>query len=615
MREKQFVEQNKEKWGRFEQFVSGESNPGPDELNELYAHITDDLSYARTYYSRRSIRVYLNSLAQKAYLNLYKNRRNIFGGLGKFWFEILPLALYRSRRELNISLGVFVLAVLIGVLSGANDPDFARAILGDEYIEMTEANIAKGDPMAVYKSSGEIDMFLAITLNNLLVAFRTFVLGAFFGIGTIVILLFNGIMLGSFQYFFAERALLQESFLTIWMHGALEISAIVIAGGAGLTLGRGLLYPGNLPRVQSFQLGARRAVTIMLGLVPIFIAAGFIEGFFTRVTELPDLIRGSFIFLCFLFIGVYFWWFPWLRFRGKAVDLYNPEELMPELSLDINLGELRKFKEIFSGTFVIMRKLAGPGAIAALLLALIYCVTFGLIYGTEGIEKINFTKFSPYNLYQFHSYTTFFWNFFLNVGFITAVIYFSLRHFSKHFAAQLPEMQKVGPSVLIKTAVVVTIFELFILSGNALVAALGILFIPFLLFILVISTIEGLSFQSSFGRMLALLNGTRRYVFLTFFVMGLLSVLIMFIIDSPFTWFYMDVLQWNIQADEDFKTQLALLSLLFINKLGLAFVLPLLLHSQVLEYYSAAEASEAKQLSERVMQIGIKRSAYGLERE
>ncbi len=615
MREKQFVEQNKEKWERFERFVAGESKPGPEELNELYAHITDDLSYARTYYSRRSIRVYLNSLAQKAYLNLYKNRKGKLGGLGKFWSDTLPLALHRSRRELNISLGVFLLAVLIGVLSGANDPDFARVILGDDYVEMTEQNIAKGDPMAVYKTSGEMDMFLAITLNNLLVAFRTFVLGAFMGIGTIVILLFNGVMLGSFQYFFVERALLQESFLTIWMHGALEISAIVIAGGAGLTLGRGLLYPGSLPRVQSFQLAARRSMTIMLGLTPIFIAAGFIEGFFTRITQIPDPIRAAFIFLCFVFIGVYFWLFPWMRFRQEAAGLYRADELMPELDLEIKLTDLRKNKDVFAGTFIILRKLASKGTAAAFALALLYCAVFALINQSEGIEMISFNKFTLYNLYQFHDYGTFFWSFFLNIAFIATMILLSLRYFRETFSAQLSSKPKLGIVLLLKILVVVVLFELCILSGNAIVASIGILSIPFLLLLLVVTAFEGKALTASFSRMLSILNGTRRHIFVTFLMMGTLAVLIMFIMDSPFTWFYIDVMQQNIAADEDLKLLFALLCLLFVNMLGLALVLPLLLYSQVLEYFSAVEAREANELAERVMRIGTKRSAYGMERE
>ncbi|MFN2423464.1 MAG: stage II sporulation protein M, partial [Cryomorphaceae bacterium] len=468
MRERQFVDQNKEKWERFEAFADGRAQPGPDELSDLYTGITDDLSYARTYYGRRSIRVYLNNLSRKVYLDLYKRRCEKGRPLLYFFTQDLPHALYRARRELNISLIFFVLSMAIGVFSSIHDPDFAAVILGDDYVSMTENNIRRGEPMGVYKQSAEIDMFLAITLNNLLVAFRTFVLGAFFGIGTLIIMLYNGIMVGTFQYFFIERALFGESFLTIWMHGALEISALVISGAAGLTMGRGLLYPGTLPRMQSFQIGARRAFKIMLGLVPVFVAAGFIEGFFTRLTELHDVVRGAFIFGCFAFVGLYFWWYPRLLFRGTDADTIRKDELITSLQTVIDLPVIRKSKEVFTATFSLFRLNFWRIVGVALLTAVVYTGAFWFIYGEDGVNDIDFTRIAAYNMYQFHSYDTFFWNFFLNVFLISTVSWTALRFFKGKFKEQLPTGFHTGFRLFIKIAVIVTLFELCILSGNVI---------------------------------------------------------------------------------------------------------------------------------------------------
>ena len=252
MREKRFVEENQKNWIKFEKASQNNSTVSPEEFNDLFSQITEDLSYSRTHYQKRSIRVYLNALAQKIYIKLHQRRGSAFQKLFEFWAHDLPLALHQAKRELNISLIFFLVSMAIGVLSSIHEPDFATIILGDQYIAMTEENIANGDPMGVYKSAGEFEMFFQITVNNILVAFRTFVLGAFFGVGTLIIMLYNGIMVGTFQYFFIERELFQESFLTIWMHGALEISSIVIAGAAGLTMGRGLLFQGKLPRKQAY---------------------------------------------------------------------------------------------------------------------------------------------------------------------------------------------------------------------------------------------------------------------------------------------------------------------------------------------------------------------------
>ncbi len=615
MREKQFVEQNKQKWKRFERYANGESNANPAELSELYTQITEDLSYARTYYGKRSIRVYLNNLAQKVFLSLYKKRSGRLQSFGTFWTERIPLALYRARKDLNISLLFFLGSLGIGVLSSIHDPDFARVILGNDYIEMTNANIESGDPMAVYKSEGEIEMFLRITINNVRVAFLTFVTGAFFGVGSLIVMLYNGIMVGTFQYFFFERSLFQESFLTIWMHGALEISAIVIAGGAGLTMGRGLLYPGTLPRIQSFQIAARRAITIMLALVPVFIAAGFIEGFFTRITDFPDPLRAAFIFLSFAFIAVYFWWYPWAKFKNTNVQPYDQEQLIPELDLPVDLRLLRKTKEVFTGTFTIFRKIFLPLLMVGASFALIYCVAFRLIYGAEGVENIYFAKFSLYNLYQFHSYSTFFWNFFLNIALISLVIFVSLFHFRRKFSDQVPAYFRINMQLFLKIAVVVTLFELCILTGYSVLATIALLLIPYFAFLIGVMAMENLSLPKAFNRMFRLLSGTKRHIFITYITLALLSILLLFLFDSPFTWFYVDVVQWNISGDESLKIQIALLSLLFLNKLGLSLIIPLLFFGQLLEYFSALEARDASELAERVMKIGEKRSAYGMERE
>ena len=105
--------------------------------------------------------------------------------------------------------------------------------MGDAYVNMTEQNISNNDPMGVYKSHRQIDMFFGITFNNIRVSFVVFAAGIFLSLGTVFSLFRNGVMLGAFQYFFFKKGLLVTSILTIWIHGAIEISSIVIAGAAG----------------------------------------------------------------------------------------------------------------------------------------------------------------------------------------------------------------------------------------------------------------------------------------------------------------------------------------------------------------------------------------------
>jgi len=233
MRETSFIKQNKEKWTELEAELR-KPKKDPDRLSNLFVQVTDDLSYSRTFYPNRYVRVYLNNLAQRIFLDIYKRKKDHRSRFLNFWKEELPLLVYQSRKEFLLSFIIFLVSMAIGIFSGMHDQNFARLILGDSYVEMTKEYIRSGDPMKVYKVHSGFDMFLGITINNLYVSFLTFLCGLLFVIGTLGMLIRNGIMVGTFQYFFIERGLFKESFLTIWMHGMLEIPCIIIAGAAGI---------------------------------------------------------------------------------------------------------------------------------------------------------------------------------------------------------------------------------------------------------------------------------------------------------------------------------------------------------------------------------------------
>jgi len=615
MREKDFVEQNKEKWKRFEDIASKSSNSNPDELDELYTKITNDLSYARTYYNRRSIRVYLNKLAQSIFSELYKYRKGRKNAFTSFWTELLPQSLYLARRELNISLIFFVFAMLLGILSSIHENDFAQLILGDRYVKMTEENIAKGQPMAVYDSGNNVDMFFAITWNNIKVAFLTYVLGAFFAIGSLLVLLYNGIMVGTFQYFFIERELFQESFLTIWMHGAFEISAIVIAGGAGLTLGRGLLFPGNLPRLQSFQISARRSIQIMLGLIPVFIAAGFIEGFFTRYTEAPETLRGAFIIFCFLAVAFYFWYYPWSKFRNHPPKI-NLNHLIDQGYKPVELQKLRSSKEVFGATFKVYRSIIGNLLLISVSIAFAYSAVFFALNSETLLEKAYLgNSFFPIGLFlkQFTAYGVFPNMFFPNVLAMTTVIWFCLKAIQNKFITT--GKTKANWVLFIKTTVVVGIFELAIWSGYGLLIFLSVLAIPFLLFWLVTSFAENKSLLSSLQKVVELLRGSRRNLYVSFLGLSFVSFLLIGVVNMPISTLYLEGLLWNIDAEADTQMKIALMMALFVHKIGIFLVVPLFAISQLLEVYSAKEVTNADELWKQVRKIGVKESAYGMEKE
>ena len=287
MKEITFLNQNAAKWEQFESLITSKGATNPDLMADLFVQLTDDLSYSKTNYPKSKTTQYLNSIAERVHQEIYKNKKEKSRRIITFWKYELPFIFKNSHKQLLYAFLIFLIAMLIGIVSAAYDDTFVRLILGDSYVNMTLENIDKGDPLAVYKSMNQIDMFFGITINNIRVAFICFVLGILFSFGTGVMLLYNGIMLGAFQYFFYAKGLLLQSVLVIWIHGTLEISAIIIAGCAGLVMGNSILFPGTYSRGTSFINGAKQGVKIVIGLVPVFIVAGFLESFVTRYSQMP----------------------------------------------------------------------------------------------------------------------------------------------------------------------------------------------------------------------------------------------------------------------------------------------------------------------------------------
>lgn len=282
MREAAFSKQNHQKWKKFEQKLAQYKEVHPDELANLFIEVTDDLAFAQTYYPTSNTCQYLNELAIKAHQSIYRNKKEKGSRIVNFWRYEVPIAIYEAKRPIFTSFVLFVIAIAIGTVSTLYDEDFVRFFLGDGYVNKTLSNIKKGDPMGIYGSMESGEMFLQITINNILVSLRVIALGILASVFTFIELLKNGIMVGVFFTFLYKNNVFETAMLTVWIHGVIEISSIVIAGGAGILLGNSLLFPGTYSRTESFVRGARSSVKIAVGLVPLFIIAGFLESFVTR---------------------------------------------------------------------------------------------------------------------------------------------------------------------------------------------------------------------------------------------------------------------------------------------------------------------------------------------
>jgi len=144
-------------------------------------------------------------------------------------------------------------------------------------------------------------------------------------VGTIYMLMYNGVMLGSFQYYFFSKGLGWQSILVIWCHGTLEISALILSGGAGLILGNSFLFPKTHTRLESIKRGAKDGLKIAIGVIPVFLVAAFFEGFVTRHTEMPVWLSVTILAASLIFIIWYVIIYPYLLNRKSNHNLTSYE--------------------------------------------------------------------------------------------------------------------------------------------------------------------------------------------------------------------------------------------------------------------------------------------------
>ena len=318
MREISFIKKNKSKWLEVEQSLNQKQSQNPDELADAYIQLINDLSYSQTYYPKSKTTEYLNFLVTQIYRKIYKTKRLEKNRLKSFFLEEIPYLIYQYRKQMIFAFALFFFFVALGAISAAYDDRFVRIILGDEYVNMTLENIKNGDPMAVYKKQGELNMFIGITINNIGVAMKSYVFGLSAGVLTFFMSMQNGIMLGSFQYFFYKNGVFEQSLRGIWLHGAMEIFSIVIATMAGFILAGSILFPGTYSRFQSFVTGARESLKILISTLPFFVMAGFIEGFVTRWSgTMPLWINVFIIVLTLALISFYYLVLPFIYHKKQ----------------------------------------------------------------------------------------------------------------------------------------------------------------------------------------------------------------------------------------------------------------------------------------------------------
>lgn len=307
MKEITFLKQNASKWEEYETSLDKKEVTEPARIADMFIELTDDLSYSRSNFPESKTTRYLNVMTSRIHQLVYRNKKESNRRIFLFWKRELPSLFGKYHHLLLLSFVIGVIGTALGFISQLYDDSFIRIIVGDDYVNNTMERIKDGNPLGIYGEMPEGFMYFYITINNIKVSFVMFAFGMIFSLGTGFYLLYNCIMLGSFFAMFYQYNVLGKALKVVWIHGTLEISAIIIAGCAGFVLGNSFMFPGTYSRLESFKRGAKDGIKIVAGLIPVFMCAGFLESFITRYTEMPlwlslVIILGSLGFLIWYFI-------------------------------------------------------------------------------------------------------------------------------------------------------------------------------------------------------------------------------------------------------------------------------------------------------------------------
>jgi uncharacterized membrane protein SpoIIM required for sporulation len=322
LREALFIKKNKERWERIEV----KSSHDADEIARDFTQLVDDLAYAKTFYPSGKVTHFINGQAAKIYIGIYQNRKEESNRLFTFWKYELPLTVRKYHGLVLFTFIVFALFFMIGFFSSGHDPAFVRSVLGDSYVDMTEENIEKGNPLGVYQSGNALLAWIGIMINNIMVSFTYFARGLSFGILTLTSVMKEAITLGAFEYMFFSKGFGWQSAMGVLIHGTLELTAIIIACSAGLVMVKSFLFPGTLKRLDSLKRGAKDGVKIIVGLMPVFIIAAFFEGFVTRYYKMPLFVNVIILVASLSFILWYFVFYP-IRLGRRIPVKLNEEEV------------------------------------------------------------------------------------------------------------------------------------------------------------------------------------------------------------------------------------------------------------------------------------------------
>ena len=323
MKSVEFRREREATWQELEMLVSSAEKRGLGSLAgeqlarlpHLYRATLSSLSVARSISLDRALVVYLESLVGRAYFVVYGTRQHLRRAVAHFFLWKLPSCMRAARWHLLLATVIMFAGAFASYMLTTQDPDQYYSFVGDMAQGRTPASSTEELRAGLYKteSFGEMLATFAAQLfdHNARIGILAFALGFVAGLPTLLLLFYNGLVLGSFVALYTSRGLGIDIWGWLLPHGVTELGAVIVCGAAGFMLAHSLIFPGARPRLDNLRIYGRTAAVMVVGAVIMFFIAGLIEGIM-RQTVTNLYVRYG--FAAFTFVG----WIAYFSLCGRG---------------------------------------------------------------------------------------------------------------------------------------------------------------------------------------------------------------------------------------------------------------------------------------------------------
>jgi uncharacterized membrane protein SpoIIM required for sporulation len=308
-----FEREHAAEWDEFESFLDREHSFDPAELPERYRRLCQSLALAADRRYSPALVDRLNRLALRGHHALYQNRRRQSQRVWEFVVFGFP-ALVRSEWRLVAAAAALFFGPLAGLIAVLQIfPDFVYYLLAPEQIaRFNEMYDPAARRIGMREADTSLLMFGFYIWNNIRIGFQTFAGGLLAGVGSAWFLAANGVVIGAVAGYVTGIGYAQTFWSFVAGHSSLELLAIVLSGAAGLRLGLAVIAPGSRSRRAALVAAAKPAVRIMYGAALMFLAAAFVEAFWSPLNEIAYGVKIGAGIAGWILLGMYF------GFAGRA---------------------------------------------------------------------------------------------------------------------------------------------------------------------------------------------------------------------------------------------------------------------------------------------------------